>query len=439
MSKLRGKINGNFEKIMFRSKYQSVNKMNEKVDRTETEISFFDILESAINNSSKILIITFFSLVISAAVYLLEDEQFEFSLKLSPPNELIFQDVEIFKSLDKGYDLSAQYIYDVFIFHLNDKERIIKNLKKYISTEHDYIKKKNIENYNNEIEKIAFDIKILQPVLNKDIARIRNTSLMENYTLSYKGDRLIQIALVNAIKDTLSQVSIVTEQEIENFKNNYLFKKKIKLENEKGKLLLELELIEKDFENKIEAALNVSKRKVDEDLKLINKSLKLAEKMNLKNNAFMPLNITDKNISEIQPNILSNGTDEQFEKIYYLKGSDFLREEKQLLESELPEVPSSIYDKLSQRYLINKFLINNKISKIDYGIENLEKLDELISNSPISENIDLFSYYITEANNIKNLGINYKRLIIANFIAGLIFSIILVLFYDSYNRNKSKT
>ena len=153
----------------------------------------------------------------------------------------------------------------------------------------------------------------------------------------------------------------------------------------------------------------------------------------------MPLNITDKNISEIQPNILSNGTDEQFEKIYYLKGSDFLREEKQLLESELPEVPSSIYDKLSQRYLINKFLINNKISKIDYGIENLEKLDELISNSPISENIDLFSYYITEANNIKNLGINYKRLIIANFIAGLIFSIILVLFYDSYNRNKSKT
>ena len=70
--------------------------MNEKVDRTETEISFFDILESAINNSSKILIITFFSLVISAAVYLLEDEQFEFSLKLSPPNELIFQDVEIF-------------------------------------------------------------------------------------------------------------------------------------------------------------------------------------------------------------------------------------------------------------------------------------------------------------------------------------------------------
>ena len=294
---------------MFRSRYQSINKMNEKVDRAETEISFFDILERAVNNSSKILIITILSLVFTAVIYLLEDQQFEFYTELSPPNELIFQDVEIFRSLDKDYDLSAQYIYDIFIFHLNDKERIIKNLKKYISTEHDYIKKKSIENYNNEIEKIAFGIKILKPVLDKDIARIRNTSLMENYALSYKGDQLIQTALMNAMKDTLSQISIVTEQEIEQFKNNYLFKKKLKLENKKGKLLVELELIEKDFESKIEAALNVSKRKVDEDLKLINKSLKLAEKMNLKNNAFMPLNITDENISKKQLNILSNGND----------------------------------------------------------------------------------------------------------------------------------
>ena len=412
--------------------------MNEKVDRAETEISFFDILERAVNNSSKILIITILSLVFTAVIYLLEDQQFEFYTELSPPNELIFQDVEIFRSLDKDYDLSAQYIYDIFIFHLNDKERIIKNLKKYISTEHDYIKKKSIENYNNEIEKIAFGIKILKPVLDKDIARIRNTSLMENYALSYKGDQLIQTALMNAMKDTLSQISIVTEQEIEQFKNNYLFKKKLKLENKKGKLLVELELIEKDFESKIEAALNVSKRKVDEDLKLINKSLKLAEKMNLKNNAFMPLNITDENISKKQLNILSNGTDEQFEKIYYLKGSDFLREEKQLLESEQPEVPSSIYDKLSQRYLVNKFLINSEISEIDYEMENLQKLDELITNSVMSKNIDLFSYYITEENNIKDLSINYTRLIIVNIIIGFIFSIIGILFFDSYIKNKSK-
>ena len=412
--------------------------MNEKVDRAETEISFFDILERAVNNSSKILIITILSLVFTAVIYLLEDQQFEFYTELSPPNELIFQDVEIFRSLDKDYDLSAQYIYDIFIFHLNDKERIIKNLKKYISTEHDYIKKKSIENYNNEIEKIAFGIKILKPVLDKDIARIRNTSLMENYALSYKGDQLIQTALMNAMKDTLSQISIVTEQEIEQFKNNYLFKKKLKLENKKGKLLVELELIEKDFESKIEAALIVSKRKVDEDLKLINKSLKLAEKMNLKNNAFMPLNITDENISKKQLNILSNGTDEQFEKIYYLKGSDFLREEKQLLESEQPEVPSSIYDKLSQRYLVNKFLINSEISEIDYEMENLQKLDELITNSVMSKNIDLFSYYITEENNIKDLSINYTRLIIVNIIIGFIFSIIGILFFDSYIKNKSK-
>ena len=412
--------------------------MNEKVDRAETEISFFDILERAVNNSSKILVITILSLVFTAVIYLLEDQQFEFYTELSPPNELIFQDVEIFRSLDKDYDLSAQYIYDIFIFHLNDKERIIKNLKKYISTEHDYIKKKSIENYNNEIEKIAFGIKILKPVLDKDIARIRNTSLMENYALSYKGDQLIQTALMNTMKDTLSQISIVTEQEIEQFKNNYLFKKKLKLENKKGKLLVELELIEKDFESKIEAALNVSKRKVDEDLKLINKSLKLAEKMNLKNNAFMPLNITDENISKKQLNILSNGTDEQFEKIYYLKGSDFLREEKQLLESEQPEVPSSIYDKLSQRYLVNKFLINSEISEIDYEMENLQKLDELITNSVMSKNIDLFSYYITEENNIKDLSINYTRLIIVNIIIGFIFSIIGILFFDSYIKNKSK-
>ena len=152
----------------------------------------------------------------------------------------------------------------------------------------------------------------------------------------------------------------------------------------------------------------------------------------------MPLNITDENISKKQLNILSNGTDEQFEKIYYLKGSDFLREEKQLLESEQPEVPSSIYDKLSQRYLVNKFLINSEISEIDYEMENLQKLDELITNSVMSKNIDLFSYYITEENNIKDLSINYTRLIIVNIIIGFIFSIIGILFFDSYIKNKSK-
>ena len=88
--------------------------------------------------------------------------------------------------------------------------------------------------------------------------------------------------------------------------------------------------------------------------------------------------------------------------------------------------------------MVNKFLINSEISEIDYEMENLQKLDELITNSVMSKNIDLFSYYITEENNIKDLSINYTRLIIVNIIIGFIFSIIGILFFDSYIKNKSK-
>ena len=413
--------------------------MNEKIVSSESEISFFELFERVVANINKVLILTALSLVVSAVVYFYEDEQFEFYTELNPPNELLFKDIEVFKSVDNQYDLDGQRVYDIFIFHLNNKEKIKNKLKEYISPEHEFIKNRNVLNYDNEIEKMAFDIKILQPVLDKDIARIRNTSLLENYALSYKGSKLIQSELMNVVKDAIREAGIETKREIEEFNNNFIFKKNLQLEIEKGKYLVELKIIEKDFESKLEAALNVKKKGINEELVLINKSLKLAEKMNIKDNAFIPLNITDENMSKIRLNIISNGSDEQFEKIYYLKGSDFLKEEKRILEGEKIEIPSLIYDELSKQFLRNKFLIDKEIGEVNFQIENLKKLNDLISNSVVTDDMNLFKYYITEENNIKNLGLNYTRLIVVNIILGFIFSTLLILFLDSYKKNKSKS
>lgn len=410
--------------------------MNIEQENNNTFISFFSIFDLIRTNVIKITLFALLSLIATIYIYFNEEKKFKFAVDLIPPNEKMLEEIELFKSYDSNYDLDIQKIYDIFIYNVDNKKIILKNLKKNIPQDHKYIINKKNSDYDKEIEKLAFNIKVEKPVLDKAIARIRNTPLKENYRLIFIGDQTIQSEILNTIKESLFEISDFTEDEIYSHKDKFIQKYTLIMNKKKELLNSNINILNNNYQLQIDAAIEVRMKEIGEDLEIVNKSLILAKKMNHRKNSFMRSNdSTLSGISEIQLN-LSSGSDGQFDKIYYLKGWEFLQEEKRFIESQEINIEPSIFESLTNSYLLEKYNFDQEISKIEYQIRNLEELDKLIVKSLESKTINLFKYYITMENNTSKIQSNYLRLFIINLILGFGFGVAFIILIDSYRRSK---
>jgi hypothetical protein len=405
--------------------------MSDESNNTISLNSFFTILDFAIINIEKIALTTLILSIIGFILIETKNKEFSFELTIEPPRDISRQQLAKLEALEPTFELDKDKILSILIENIKDKKIIKEKLLQYLPIESKYFPGNLSQvNYLKEIERISNNIKILEPVLDKELARIRNVSISENYKLIYNGLMPFDEVIYKIISDSLIEIETAVLVDLKDYQNSFLIKKRTRLNADLEDELFALKRVEKIFSESIKEISKDYEAKQEERIMFLEKHLRLAKLLGLKSYDLQPTdNRTEVNILDSKD---ANTRYYTSSDLYYKNGIDFINEEINFLKDNIKTVPYSEKELIIDNFRENKVKIETSIGFINKSLSDLEQFDSIFNNLDMFDSISpsLFEHYITYENNVKIIGelnlLKYAIYFLFILIASTMFVLILV-------------